>query len=174
MLGHMLRNLMFFSCFFPVFFCSSRVASLDGKRSYPTPAGLWLPFSWLLLPLRVQSWKTQIAWGFKNSYFLAHTPGYRGVDLEFFRYFFRCQIHIHDIFYWSGIVSIMMYFVFLLWLSVCNASLCANDLRIPLIVSDLLQFLASSLRCVSFSDWIFGSIARDPAFLQTFPGILGI
>ena len=61
----------------------------------------------------------------------------------------------------------------LFWLSVCNVSLFANDLWIPLIVSDLLQFLASSMRCVSFSDCFLGSIARDPASLQTFLVIFG-
>ena len=43
----------------------------------------------------------------------------------------------------------------------------------PLIVTDLPQFLASSLPCVPFSDCFFGSIARDPAFRQTFLRILG-
>lgn len=72
--------LMFFPWFFSSVFCSSPVASLNGKRSYPTPAGLWLPFSWLLIPLRVQSSEAQIAAGY--------TWKDRRVDLNIFSVFF--------------------------------------------------------------------------------------
>jgi len=124
--------LMFFPWFFSSVFCSSPVASLNGKRSYPTPAGLWLPFSWLLIPLRVQSSEAQIAAGY--------TWKDRRVDLNIFSVFFsdvrfifvmyllKC-IYNCDVlrFLCSGCQSAMLLYV-------------QNGLRIPLIVTVCISF----------------------------------
>ncbi len=95
---------MFFFHFFPLWIPVFNLLIscgfwIDG-RSYPTPAGRWLPFSWPSLPLRVQSSITQIAHRWIQMNRSRMFPGFLFSDVRFI------------IVIYLDYISIMVWFVF--------------------------------------------------------------